>query len=123
NIKNGFKIISWNTVWNNDEENVDKKSGLKKLRLKDFFNEYSKESNSRKEHHKYLKDYLYYYDKDKLTLESIRKSILNGFIRILDLEGIKDENNKRYRKSSLMQFIKSLSEEFYNDFKAKLFSW
>lgn len=123
NIKNGFKIISWNTVWNNDEENIDKKTSLKKLRLIDFYEYYEKESIIRKENHKCLKDYLYHYDKEKKTLESIRKSILNSFIMILDLEDIKDERNKRYRKSTLIQFIKNQSEEYYNDFKAKLFSW
>ena len=123
NIKNGFKIISWNTVWDNDEENIDKKTNLKKLRLVDFYENYEKESINRKDNHKNLKDYLYHYDKEKLTLEAIRKSILNSFTRILDLEEIKDEKGRRYRKSTLMQFFKNQSEEFYNDFKAKLYSW
>ena len=79
NIKNGFKIISWNTVWDNDEENIDKKTNLKKLRLVDFYENYEKESINRKDNHKNLKDYLYHYDKEKLTLEAIRKSILNSF--------------------------------------------
>lgn len=123
NIKNGFKIIGWNTVWNNDEENIDKKTKLKKLRLIDFYKNYEKESINRKDDHRCLKDYLYHFDKDKKTLESIRKSILNSFIRILDLEDIKDERERRYRKSTLMQFIKNQSEEDYNDFKTKLYSW
>ncbi|KIX20274.1 hypothetical protein SY27_14175 [Flavobacterium sp. 316] len=123
NVKNGFKIISWNTVWNNDEENIDKKTNLKKLRLIDFYENYEKESINRKDDHSNLKDYLYHYDKEKKTLEAIRKSILNSFTRILDLEEIKDENGRRYRKSTLMQFIKNQSEEYYNDFKAKLYSW
>lgn len=123
NIKNGFKIISWNTVWNNDEENIDKKTKLKKLRLIDFYENYEKESMNKKEDHRNLKDYLYHYDREKKTLEAIRKSILNSFTRILDLEEVKDENGRRYRKSTLIQFIKNQSEEFYNDFKAKLYSW
>lgn len=123
NVKNGFKIISWNTVWNNEEENIDKKTNLKKLRLIDFYENYEKESINRKDDHSNLKDYLYHYNKEKKTLESIRKSILNSFTRILDLEEIKDENGRRFRKSTLMQFVKNQSEEYYNDFKAKLYSW
>jgi DNA helicase-2/ATP-dependent DNA helicase PcrA len=123
NVKNGFKIISWNTVWNNEEENIDKKTNLKKLRLIDFYEKYEKESINRKDDHSNLKDYLYHYNKEKKTLEAIRKSILNSFTRILDLEEIKDENGRRFRKSTLMQFVKNQSEEYYNDFKAKLYSW
>lgn len=123
NAKNGFKIVSWNTVWNNEEENIDKKTNLKKLRLIDFYENYEKESINRKDDHRNLKDYLYHYNKEKKTLESIRKSILNSFTRILDLEDIKDENGRRYRKSTLIQFIKNQNEEHYNDFKAKLYSW
>ncbi|MBP0904041.1 UvrD-helicase domain-containing protein [Mariniflexile gromovii] len=114
NIDNGFKIVSWIT----EKEDENKEVYLKKL-----FSEYSKESKSRKEDFDCFKKYLYHYDKEKLTLESIRKSILNGFTRILDLEGIKDNKGKRYRKSTLMQFIKNQGEAFYNDFKSKLFSW
>ncbi|AZA60748.1 UvrD-helicase domain-containing protein [Chryseobacterium indoltheticum] len=123
NVKNGFKIISWNTLWNKEEENIDKKTNLKKLRLIDYYEYYEKESINRKDDHKFLKDYLNHYDKEKKTLESIRKSILNSFTRILDLEDIRDDREKRYRKSTLMQFIKNQSEEYYNDFKAKLYSW
>lgn len=123
NIINGFKIISWNTVWNNNEENIDKKTKLKKLRLIDFYESYEKESLNKKDDHRNLKDYLYHYDKEKKTLEAIRKSILNILTRVLDLEELTDENGRRYRKSTLIQFIKNQSEEYYNDFKAKLYSW
>lgn len=91
--------------------------------LQKLFSNYSKKNHSPKEDYKNLKDYLYHYDKEKKTLEAIRKSILNSFTRILDFEEIKDENGRRYRKSTLMQFVKNQSEEFYNDFKAKLYSW
>lgn len=114
NIKNGFKIVSW--VTEKEEDNNE-------IYLQKLFSNYSKKTHSPKEDYKCLKDYLYYYDKEKKTLESIRKSILNSFTRILDLEEIKDENGRRYRKSTLMQFIKNRSEEDYNDFKAKLYSW
>lgn len=114
NIKNGFKIVSW--VTEKEEDNNE-------IYLQKLFPNYSKKSHSPKEDYKTLKDYLYHYDKEKKTLEAIRKSILNSFTRILDLEELKDENGRRFRKSTLMQFIKNQSEEYYNDFKAKLYSW
>lgn len=114
NIKNGFKIVSW--VTEKEEDNNE-------IYLQKLFSNYSKKNHSPKEDYKNLKDYLYHYDKEKKTLEAIRKSILNSFTRILDFEEIKDENGRRYRKSTLMQFVKNQSEEFYNDFKAKLYSW
>ncbi len=114
NVKNGFKIVSW--VTEKEEDNNE-------IYLQKLFSTYSKKNHSPKEDYKCLKDYLYYYDKEKKTLESIRKSILNSFTRILDLEEIKDENGRRFRKSTLMQFIKNQNEEHYNGFKAKLYSW
>lgn len=114
NVKNGYKIVSW--VTEKEEDNNE-------IYLQKLFSNYSKKNHSPKEDYKSLKDYLYYYDKEKKTLESIRKSILNSFTRILDLEEIKDENGRRYRKSTLIQFIKNRSEEDYNGFKAKLYSW
>ncbi|WP_445458222.1 UvrD-helicase domain-containing protein [Flavobacterium sp. HNIBRBA15423] len=114
NIKSGFKIISW--ITEKEEDNNE-------IYLQKLFSNYSKKSYSPKEDYTCLKDYLYYYDKEKKTLESIRKSILNSFVRILDLEDIKNNKGIRYRKSTLMQFIKNQSEDFYNDFKAKLYSW
>jgi DNA helicase-2/ATP-dependent DNA helicase PcrA len=114
NLKHGFKIVSW--VTEKEEDNNE-------IYLQKLFSNYSKKNHSPKEDYKSLKDYLYYFDKEKKTLESIRKSILNSFTRILDLEEINDENGRRFRKSTLMQFIKNQSEEYYNNFNAKLYSW
>lgn len=121
--KNGFKIIGWSTVWDNDEQQVDKKSGNKKNRLKDLFPDYSKESNAKKEHFDCLKKYLHLYDHEKKTFEAVRKSILNALVQVLRMEGILKAPNIPYRKSSLIEFIKDLGTETYNDFIAKLFKW
>ncbi len=121
--KNGFKIIGWSTVWDNDEQQVDKKSGNKKNRLKDLFPDYSKESNAKKEHFDCLKKHLHLYDHEKKTFEAVRKSILNALVQVLRLEGILKAPNIPYRKSSLIEFIKDLGTETYNDFIAKLFKW
>ncbi len=120
--KNGFKIIGWNTVWDNDEQKIDK-NGRVKIRLKDLFPDYSKEYRSKKEHFDCLKKYLCMYDQEKKTLESVRKSILNALVQILRIEGIYRSKNQFYRKSTLVEFIKTKNEEEYNAFKSNLFNW
>jgi DNA helicase II / ATP-dependent DNA helicase PcrA len=120
--KNGFKIIGWNTVWDKDEQKLDK-NGNVKIRLKDLFNDYSKESKAKKEHFDCLKKYLQLYDQEKKTFEAVHASILNALVQILRIEDISKSQNIPYRKSSLMDFIRNQGDDKYNDFKAKLFTW
>ncbi|MDR6966941.1 hypothetical protein J2X31_000941 [Flavobacterium arsenatis] len=124
NIKNGFKIIGWSTVWDKDEQKQSK-DGINKIRLKDLFTGYSKESKAKKEDFDCLKKHIQLFDQEKHTLEAVRKSILNSFIRILRFEDIYFdlETKKHFRKSTLIVFIKNQGEEVYNNFKANLFDW
>jgi DNA helicase-2/ATP-dependent DNA helicase PcrA len=119
--KNGFHVISWSTEWSKEEQNIESK----KIRLKDIFPNYSRESKQKKEDFDCLRKHLQLFDKDKKTLEGIRKSILNALIRILREEKIyKDlSSNMYYRKRELIDFIKGLGNEKYEDFKLKLFTW
>lgn len=123
NIKNGFKIIGWSTVWDKDEQK--QKEGVNKIRIKDLFKGYSKESKVKKEDFDCLKKHLQLFDKEKQTLEAVRKSILNSFLRILRFEDIYFdlETKKHFRKSTLIIFIKNQGEEVYNNFIANLFNW
>lgn len=116
NIENGFHIISWTT---------DKEEGSDKWHLRKLFPEYSKESKQKKEDFDCLRKYVFLFDHNKKTYESIRKSLLNGIIRILRIEQIYFEVDKRkhFRKSSLIQFLKDTDQNFYNDFKQRLFNW
>ena len=113
NLENGFYIVSWTTE--KDNEDV--------ICLKKLFPNFSKESKRKKEDFDCLKKHLFLFDKEKPTLEAIRKSILNALIRILDLENIKTEDGKFYTKKQLINFFKNKGEEFYNDFNSKLFNW
>lgn len=124
NKKDGFHIIGWSTEWDDEEKSIDSK-GIKRYRLKDFFNDYQKESKQKKEDFNCLKKHLYLFDKEKQTLEAIRKSILNALVRILRIEEIyKDQAIKHYyRKTNLIEFFKSQGDEFYDNFNSKLFSW
>ena len=109
NLEKGFHIVSWTT----DKDDV--------FCLKKLFPKFSKES--KKKNFDCLKKHLFLFEKEKPTLEAIRKSILNALIRILDLENIKNEDGKFYTKRQLINFFKNQGEEFYNDFNGKLFKW
>lgn len=119
--KNGFHIISWSTEWNNDEQNPNNE----KIRLKDIFPNYSRESKQKKEDFDCLRKHLQLFDNDKRTLEGIRKSILNALIRVLREEKIYKDvaDGIYYRKRDLIDFIKNLERDKYEDFKLKLFTW
>ncbi|MCF2218212.1 UvrD-helicase domain-containing protein [Chryseobacterium sp. PS-8] len=113
NLEKGFHIVSWTTE--NDNENA--------ICLKKLFPRFSKELKRKKGDFDCLKKHLFLFDREKPTLEGIRKSILNALIRILDLENIKTLENKNYTKSKLFSFIINQGEECYENFKAKLFKW
>lgn len=116
NIERGFHIIAWTT---------DKEGESDKWHLRKLFPEYSKESKQKKEDFDCLRKYLFLFDHNKKTYESIRKSLLNGIIRILRIEQIYlDANNrKHFRKSSFIQYLKDTNPDFYDDFKQRLFNW
>ena len=113
NLERGFHIISWTTEKDNTEV----------LCLKKLFPEFSKESKQKREDFDCLKKHLFLFDRGKQTLEAVRKSILNSFIRILELENIKTLENKTYTKGQFINFLKSNGGDFYNSFKSKLFKW
>ncbi|MBP1164579.1 MULTISPECIES: UvrD-helicase domain-containing protein [unclassified Chryseobacterium] len=113
NLEKGFHIISWTT----EKENNDV------LSLKKLFPNFSKESKQKKEDFDCLRKHLFLFDKEKQTLEAIRKSILNALIKILDLENIKNVNDKSYTKRELIKFVRNQGEEFYDTFNQKLFKW
>jgi DNA helicase II / ATP-dependent DNA helicase PcrA len=119
--KHGFHIISWSTEWGNENQNANNE----KIRLKDIFPNYSRESRKKKEDFDCLRKHLLLFDNDKKTLESIRKSILNAFIRILREEKIYKNvsYNIYFRKRDLIDFLKNLGNEKYEDFKLNLFNW
>jgi len=121
--KYGFKIIGWNAKWD-DEQNHNGK-----LRLENMFDEYKKDKASLKETYDLLSKYLQYFDKDKKTLASARKSILNAFIHILRIEGKMysitirgKEQNRYFTKKELIKHIQE-NENHYENFKSKLFQW
>lgn len=116
NVERGFHIVAWTT---------DKEEDSDKWYLRKLFPEYSKESRQKKEDFDCLRKYVFLFDQNKKTLESIRKSLLNGIIRILRIEKIyiHEKTEKHYRKSSLIRVLKDTNETFYQYFNQKLFDW
>lgn len=112
NFNKGFHIISWTTEKEKDA-----------LCLKKLFPDYSKESKKKKDDFDCLRKHLFLFDREKLTLEPIRKSILNALIRILYIEGIKNQDNKYYTKRNLINFFESQGQQFYDNFKVNLYKW
>ncbi len=113
------RVIAWNTEWNNDAD----RSNISKLRLVDYYKDYSRVAVKSKIDYKNLKCYLFYYDRNRLTLESIRKNILASFLKILRLENIRYNNDRVYTKRLLLEHLKELDLTKYEEFLLNLFNW
>jgi DNA helicase-2/ATP-dependent DNA helicase PcrA len=72
---------------------------------------------------KVLKDYLLLLDNEKKTLESVRKNILNAFLKIMRLENILDENNRMYSKRKFLQLLKERFPTEYEELKLYIYKW
>jgi DNA helicase-2/ATP-dependent DNA helicase PcrA len=114
------KIVCWNTDWKDDET---ARLDTSKFRLEDYHKGYSKDKQKQREDYNCLKAYLLFYDKKKKTLEPIRKSILNAFLKILRLEKVNGEDQRPYTKKKLIEFIKAKDHEQYEQFNLNIYNW
>ncbi len=115
-----FKVIAWNTDWNNKEDS----ENFEKIRLVEYYRKYNRENHRPKPDYDSLIGYLRYYDKEKRTLEPIRKNILNAFLKILRLEGIKDETDRQYTKRRLLNYLRdSQPQSVYDEFRHRIYEW
>ncbi|WP_294297614.1 UvrD-helicase domain-containing protein [uncultured Chryseobacterium sp.] len=116
NIEKGFHIIAWTT---------DKEEGSEKWHLRKLFPEYSREIKQKREDFDCLRKYLFLFDRRKSTFEAVRKSLLNGIIRILRIEGVNipGSSSKKYSKSIFVDLVKSKGDAYYDIFKGRLFNW
>lgn len=113
-----IKVVCWNTEWNDDPGRQD----TAKLRLEDYYKGFKKDKGKPKQDYDNLKSYLLYYEK-KETLESIRKNILNGFLKILRLENINTADERPYTKKKLIDLIHEKDIQKYNEFNLNLYNW
>jgi hypothetical protein len=114
-----IKVIAWNTEWK-EQDDFD---NISKLRLVDFHNEFIKDKQKPKKDYNYLKSYLLFYDKDKKTLEPIRKNILNSILKVLRIEKVNCEEGRPYTKKKLIEFIKHKDPIFYEEFNLRIYNW
>ena len=88
--KSKFKAIGW----------VKEKKG-DKIGITDYSEQFKPQSTSSKIDYDNLYTYLHNFNKEKRTLEPIRKSILNAFIKILRMENIKNPENRYFSKKTI----------------------
>lgn len=119
--ENIYTAIAWNSIWETEQERQD----TSKIRLVDYFPDYSKEKAVSKIDHECLESYLIYYDKGDNTLNSIRKNILRSFVKILRLEKLWDYHNgaRPFTNSGLLSHLQRINPDMYNLFLRNLFTW
>lgn len=104
-------------AWRKEHEDPEK------IGLSDYWTNFSNANSNKQIDFKVLKDYILYYDKEKGTLESVRKNILNAFLKILRLESVFDEHSRVFTKRKLINLIKTLEDNEYEILKLKLYKW
>ena len=118
-----FKIIGWA----GERENDDKDDNIS---LRKLFN-YNKVSKAKKETFDTLSEHLQLFDKSDKTLKSVKNSILNIFVRVLQFEEkkiikkIRGEDFERfYTKTDILNYFKyEESENVYTAFKNRIYHW
>ncbi len=113
------KIVAWNTEWKSEGD----RDNISKLRLVDYYANFKKDKQKPRQDYSSLKSYLLFYDRNKQTLESIRKNVLNAFLKILRIEQITDLHSRNYTKKKLLDFIKQNDPSFYENFNLNLYNW
>lgn len=110
---NSFMAIAW--IKDNTNPN--------RIGLSDYWSDFSLSGYKKQIDFKVLNDYLLFLDKEKKTLESVRKNILNALLKIMRLEKILDENSRFYSKRKLLQFLKEKFPNEYEDLKLHIYKW
>lgn len=119
NSEKPIKAVCWNTEWKEDEAS---RNDTAKLRLEDYHKTFKKDKGKPKQDYDNLKSYLLYYE-EKKTLESIRKNILNAFLKILRLENINTADERPYTKKKLIDFIDEKDIQKYDELNLNLYNW
>ena len=113
NKLNNFHAIGWRK--NHDHED--------KICLSDYLPVLKNSIGTSSIDFETLEDYLLNHSKDDKTLATRRKSILNALVKLLRIEGVKDEFTRSYTISSMVRFIKLFKPDIYPVFKLHLYNW
>lgn len=116
-LPNEKESIYYAVGWRKNHEKDDK------ICLSDYFPVLKTSAKASKIDFETLEDYLLNDSKDNNTLAIIRKSILTAFVKILRIEGIKDEFSRSNTISSLVNFIKQYRAEEYSNFRLNVHNW
>lgn len=120
NAGKAIKVVCWNTDWKKDNAS---RQDQAKLRLEDYYSGFKKEKGKPKQDYDCLKSYLMYYDKNKKTLEPLRKNILNALLKILRLENINTSDTRPYTKKKLIDLIREKDFKKYEELNLNLYNW
>ncbi|MCT4215273.1 UvrD-helicase domain-containing protein [Elizabethkingia anophelis] len=120
NPEKSVKVVCWNTNWKDDDAS---RQDAAKLRLEDYHKGFKKEKSKPKQDYDCLKSYLLFYDKNRKTLEPIRKNILNAFLKILRLENIDTSDGRPYTKKKLVDFIRKKDLKKQEELNLNLYNW
>lgn len=115
-----IKVVCWNTDWKEDDTSREDQA---KLRLEDYHRGFKKEKGKPKQDYDCLKSYLIYYDKNKKTLEPLRKNILNALLKILRLENINTSDTRPYTKKKLIDLVREKDLKRYEELNLNLYNW
>lgn len=110
--RNKYKAIAWTTK---------KEDG--KLRLTDYFPDFSRQEQQRTTEHLTLESYITNYDKEDRTLFSIERNIFNLLLRVLREEDVIDTNKSQYTKSKIRDFLKETNPNYFSAFEANIYKW
>jgi len=120
NPEKPVKVVCWNTDWKDDDTS---RQDAAKLRLEDYHKGFKKDKSKPKQDYDCLKSYLLFYDKNRKTLEPLRKNILNAFLKILRLENIDTSDGRPYTKKKLIDFIRENDLKKYEELNLNLYNW
>lgn len=96
------------------------------ITLRTYYSNFSDKLHKPKIDYEFLNEYLINYDKQLNTLSSIRKNILNAFLKILRLESVLDSKGKLHTISSLLERLKTFDEDNENRnevFLLNIYNW
>ncbi|RZJ90517.1 MAG: hypothetical protein EOO20_07895 [Chryseobacterium sp.] len=111
---NVHKAVAWTAAKPEDNVNT--------IKLNHYHGSFSKEHAKLKINYPCLEAYLHYHQQDAGKLASIRKSVLNGMLRILRLEElVNPETGRSFTKRSLVDWIKEQHTDFYQNFKLQVY--
>lgn len=117
--KHGFKAVAWNTDWNTEED----QNNSDKIRLIEYYPCFKRDKQKPKTEYPDLLSYLIFFNKEKGTLEPIRKNILNALLKVLRLENIVDEDGRNFTKRKLIKFLREQeADSVYEAFNQQVYN-